>query len=59
VEGETIPAARNCGQALGFQAGQILYLSLVSAYHFFEFRNSGGKRIDMEAVNRTYEKTKN
>jgi hypothetical protein len=54
-----MPAARNCGQALGFQAGQTLYLSIVLARHLFEIRNCRGEQIDMETVNRTYEKTKN
>jgi hypothetical protein len=51
--------AQNCGQTLGFQAGQTLYLSLVSARHLFEIRDSRGKQIDMEAINLPYEKTKN
>jgi hypothetical protein len=51
--GRATPAAQNYGQGLGFQAGQIPYLSLVSARLLVEIGDSRGKQIEIEVVNRT------
>jgi hypothetical protein len=57
--GPSNPGGAKLWQTLGFQAGQTLYLALVSVRHLFEIRDSRGKQIDIETVNRTCEKTKN